>query len=142
MHRFESDLLSTLTFTMVGTDDVFKKLGPWHYPVMAFCFLRGFPAAYHAMAPTFIAPQLKHWCAKPAQLTNWSTEMWLEKGVPWEERNGIAQPSRCEMYAFEEALDGTPRFLNESRLECSSWEYDLGDYTDTLTNTSPTERLH
>ncbi|XP_037514495.1 organic cation transporter protein [Rhipicephalus sanguineus] len=120
---------------MVGTDDIFKKLGPWHYPVLAFCFLRGFPAAYHAMAPTFTAPQLKHWCAKPSQLANWSTERWLENGVPWEERKGLQKQSQCEMYAYEEAPDGSLTFFNDSRMKCSAWEYDLGDQTYTLTDT-------
>lgn len=120
---------------MVGTDDIFKKLGPWHYPVMAFCFLRGLPAAYHAMAPTFTAPQLKHWCAKPSQLANWSTERWLENGVPWEERKGLLQPSQCEMYSYEQGPDGSLTFFNDTRVKCSAWEYDLGDQTHTLTNT-------
>lgn len=120
---------------MVGTDDVFKKFGPWHYSVMAFCFLRGFPAAYHAMAPTFTAPHLKHWCAKPWQLANWSTERWLEEGMPWEERKGLLQPSQCEMYVYEESPDGSLTIFNDSRVKCSTWEYDLGDQTYTLTNT-------
>ncbi|XP_050024455.1 organic cation transporter protein-like [Dermacentor andersoni] len=120
---------------MVGTDDVFKKFGPWHYSVMAFCFLRGFPAAYHAMAPTFTAPHLKHWCARPSQLANWSTQRWLEEGVPWEERKDSLQPSQCEMYAYEEAPDGSLKIFNDSRVKCSTWEYDLGDQTYTLTNT-------
>ncbi|XP_070384632.1 solute carrier family 22 member 13-like [Dermacentor albipictus] len=120
---------------MAGTDDVFKKVGPWHYSVMAFCFLRGFPAAYHAMAPTFTAPNLKHWCARPSQLANWSTQQWLEEGVPWEERKGFLQPSQCEMYAYEEAPGGSLKIFNDSRMKCFTWEYDLSDQTYTLTNT-------
>ncbi|KAH8032668.1 hypothetical protein HPB51_000285 [Rhipicephalus microplus] len=120
---------------MVGTDDIFNKLGPWHYPLLAFCFLRGFPAAYHAMAPTFTAPQLNHWCAKPSQLANWSTERWLENAVPWEERKGSQKRSQCEMYVYEEGADGSITFFNNSRVKCLAWEYDLGDNTYTLTDT-------
>ncbi|KAL3204105.1 hypothetical protein MRX96_001087 [Rhipicephalus microplus] len=120
---------------MVGTDDIFNQLGPWHYPLLAFCFLRGFPAAYHAMAPTFTAPQLNHWCAKPSQLANWSTERWLENAVPWEERKGSQKRSQCEMYVYEEGADGSITFFNNSRVKCLAWEYDLGDKTYTLTDT-------
>ncbi|XP_075736817.1 solute carrier family 22 member 7-like isoform X3 [Rhipicephalus microplus] len=128
-------LWSTRSEIMVGTDDIFNQLGPWHYPLLAFCFLRGFPAAYHAMAPTFTAPQLNHWCAKPSQLANWSTERWLENAVPWEERKGSQKRSQCEMYVYEEGADGSITFFNNSRVKCLAWEYDLGDKTYTLTDT-------
>ncbi|KAM7304393.1 organic cation transporter protein isoform X2, partial [Ixodes scapularis] len=76
-----STLLSSRTI-MDSLDDILVHLGSWHYPIIAFCFLRGFPAAYHAMAPTFIAPTLDHWCARPPELANWTAEQWISDGIP------------------------------------------------------------
>lgn len=120
---------------MAGTDDIFTRLGPWHYPIILFCALRGLPAAYHVMGPTFMAPTLEHWCAKPQQLSNWTDEEWIEKGIPLaEDGSRVGKKSRCEMYAFKEDDNGYVRILNETRLACSSWEYDLGDNIHTITN--------
>ncbi|CAN7937102.1 unnamed protein product [Ixodes hexagonus] len=120
---------------MAGTDDIFNRLGPWHYPIILFCALRGLPAAYHVMGPTFMAPTLDHWCAKPEQLANWTDQEWIDRAIPLVERGArIGEKSRCEMYAFEESDGGRVTILNDTRLFCSSWDYDLGDNIHTLTN--------
>ncbi|XP_029826559.4 organic cation transporter protein [Ixodes scapularis] len=120
---------------MAGMDDIFTHLGPWHYPVIIFCFLRGLPTAYHIMAPTFIAPTLEHWCAKPPQLKNWTDEEWMQHGIPHTGKGtGSQELSRCEMFGLEEAEDGSYRILNDTRLPCSSWHYEMGDNINTLTN--------
>ncbi|EEC20407.1 organic anion transporter, putative, partial [Ixodes scapularis] len=46
----------------------------------------------------------------------------------------VGKKSRCEMYAFKQDDNGYVRILNETRLACSSWEYDLGDNIHTITN--------
>ncbi|KAL3228349.1 hypothetical protein MRX96_024010 [Rhipicephalus microplus] len=63
-------------------DDILVHLGPWHYPVLVFCFFRGFPAAYYAMSLSFTAPSLRHWCARPPQLRNWTSQQWHSEAVP------------------------------------------------------------
>ncbi|CAN8019503.1 unnamed protein product [Ixodes persulcatus] len=114
-------------------DDILVHLGSWHYPIIAFCFLRGFPAAYHAMAPTFIAPTLDHWCAKPPELANWTTDQWISDGIPQTHKGkNMFRPRRCEMFEFEDEND--LRISNMTRVSCSRWEYDLGDNANTLTN--------
>ncbi|KAH6945070.1 hypothetical protein HPB50_007017 [Hyalomma asiaticum] len=45
---------------MSTVDDILVRLGPWHYPLLVFCFFRGFPAAYYAMSLSFTAPSLPH----------------------------------------------------------------------------------
>lgn len=119
---------------MSTIDDILMRLGPWHYPVLVFCFFRGFPAAYYAMSLTFTAPSLPHWCARPPQLANWSTERWLMEAVPPTEVNGKTMPSRCDMYSVEVLVNGTVSILNDSTVRCSSWEYDLGGNINTMTN--------
>nr|XP_054920982.1 organic cation transporter protein-like isoform X2 [Dermacentor andersoni] len=119
---------------MSTIDDILLHLGPWHYPVLAFCFFRGFPAAYYAMSLSFTAPSLRHWCARPPQLANWTTERWLLEAVPPTHVNEKAMPSQCETYSIEVLVNGTISILNDSTVRCSSWEYDLGDNTNTMTN--------
>ncbi|XP_064457464.1 organic cation transporter protein-like [Ornithodoros turicata] len=119
---------------MTSIEDVLVHLGPWHFWIILFCFLRGLPTAYHTMAPTFAAPSLDHWCAKPSVLVNWTSEQWRTIGIPLVDKGyGTLVPSRCEMYAVEE-VEGVVRVLNRTIERCSHWDYDLGEYTHTLTN--------
>ncbi|XP_077553842.1 solute carrier family 22 member 15-like isoform X4 [Haemaphysalis longicornis] len=64
----------------------------------------------------------------------------FRRALPRIHEKGTLRPSGCEMYAFQEGRDGSLRFLNNSRVRCSRWEYDLKGNTNTLTNTvrSPT----
>ncbi|XP_077506831.1 organic cation transporter protein-like isoform X2 [Amblyomma americanum] len=119
---------------MATIDDILVHLGPWHLPVLAFCFFRGFPAAYYAMSLSFTAPSLPHWCARPPQLANWSVERWIQEAVPHTLESGKAAPSGCEAYAFEVQDDGNVSIRNDTIVRCSSWEYDLGGHKNTLTN--------
>lgn len=120
---------------MPTTDDIFVHLGPWHYSVILFCLYRGFPAAYHAMSTSFTAPTLNHWCAKPPELINWTIGDWVANGIPHTRTSdGGRVPSRCEMFAFEKQDDGVIIFRNDTTVRCSSWEYDLGEHKNTLTN--------
>ncbi|XP_075533875.1 solute carrier family 22 member 6-like isoform X4 [Dermacentor variabilis] len=119
---------------MSTIDDILLHLGPWHYPVLVFCFFRGFPAAYYAMSLSFTAPSLRHWCARPPQLANWTTERWLLEAVPPTHVNEKTMPSQCDTYSIEVLVNGTVSILNDSTVRCSSWEYDLGDNTNTMTN--------
>lgn len=120
---------------MVTTDDVFVHLGPWHVPIIVFCLFRGFPAAWHAMATSFTAPTLEHWCARPPLFSNWTTQEWLALGIPRDiSDSGEVTTSRCEMFAFDELLNGSILIHNDSRVRCSNWEYDRGTHTNTLTN--------
>lgn len=48
--------------------------------------------------------------------------------------SGEVTTSRCEMFAFEELLNGSILIRNDSRVRCSNWEYDRGTHTNTLTN--------
>ncbi|KAL1482155.1 hypothetical protein MTO96_034000, partial [Rhipicephalus appendiculatus] len=113
-------------------DDILVRLGPWHYPVLVFCFFRGFPAAYYAMSLSFTAPSLRHWCARPPQLRNWTTERWLSEAVPPTHVDGMS--SQCDTYTVEVLGNGTLTILNDTTVRCSNWEYDLGDHTNTMTN--------
>lgn len=119
---------------MSTVDDILVRLGPWHYPLLVFCFFRGFPAAYYAMSLSFTAPSLPHWCARPTQLGNWSTERWLLEAVPPIQVNGKAMPSHCDTYMVEVLGNGTVSVVNDTTIPCSSWEYDLGDNTKTMTS--------
>ncbi|CAN7937100.1 unnamed protein product [Ixodes hexagonus] len=120
---------------MVTTDDVFVHLGVWHVPVFVFCLFRGFPAGWHAMATSFTAPALDHWCARPPEFSNWTTDEWMTLGIPRDiSDSGEVKTSRCEMFAFEKLLDGRTLIRNDSRVRCSSWEYDKGIHINTLTN--------
>lgn len=119
---------------MTTIEDVLAHMGPWHYWTIMFCFLRGLPTAYHTMAPTFAAPSLDHWCAKPPLLDNWTTEEWRSYGIPLVDKgHGVLLPSQCEMYAVEE-VNGAVRLSNHTITRCSKWEYDLGEHVHTLTN--------
>lgn len=117
---------------MATVDDILVKLGPWHYAALIFCFYRGFPAAYYAMSLSFTAPSLRHWCARPPQLANWTTERWLHAAIPYDDEK--ARWSRCTMYAVEGVDDDVVVILNDTTVRCTSWEYDLDDNTNTLTN--------
>ncbi|KAH7981836.1 hypothetical protein HPB52_001255 [Rhipicephalus sanguineus] len=99
---------------MSTVDDILVHLGPWHYPVLVFCFFRGFPAAYYAMSLSFTAPSLRHWCARPPQLGNWSTERWLQEAVPLTHVNGKEMPSHCDTYTVEVLGNGTLTILNDT----------------------------
>ncbi|XP_077553839.1 organic cation transporter protein-like isoform X1 [Haemaphysalis longicornis] len=59
----------------------------------------------------------------------------FRRALPRIHEKGTLRPSGCEMYAFQEGRDGSLRFLNNSRVRCSRWEYDLKGNTNTLTNT-------
>ncbi|KAH9377551.1 hypothetical protein HPB48_012999 [Haemaphysalis longicornis] len=117
---------------MATADDILVNLGPWHYSALIFCFYRGFPAAYYAMSLSFTAPSLKHWCARPPQLANWTTERWLHAAIPYDDEK--ASWSRCTMYTVDAADDDDVVILNDTAVRCSSWEYDLGGNTNTMTN--------
>lgn len=120
---------------MPTTDDIFVHLGRWHLPVMLFCFYRGFPAAYHAVSTTFSAPTLDHWCARPPEFANWTKEEWLSMGIPHDiNDSGDLKPSRCEVFSWEKLLDGSVIIHNDTRVRCSSWEYNMTGHTNTLTN--------
>ncbi|XP_064457466.1 organic cation transporter protein-like [Ornithodoros turicata] len=119
---------------MASIDDLLVHLGPWHYGIMIFCFLRGFPTAYHAMAPTFAAPSLHHWCARPPFLSSWDTERWKARGIPLvHEGKGRPASSGCEMY-IARVTNGEIQISNDTTVRCSSWEYDLTENTRTLTD--------
>lgn len=120
---------------MSTTEDVVVHLGPWHYSVLLFVFYRGFPYAYHAMAPSFTAPDLEHWCARPTEFSNLTKDEWLAKGIPRTiEGDEQSLPSRCEMFAITRNPDGTISIQNDTRVPCSRWEYQMDSYTNTLTN--------
>lgn len=119
---------------MSSVDDVLTKLGPWHFWIILFVLIRGFPAAYHAMANTFMAPTLDHWCARPPDLVNWTTEQWRTYGIPQGgEDEGALAPRHCMMYVVED-VDGVLSVSNSTTVNCAAWEYDLGEYVHTLTN--------
>ncbi|CAN7937101.1 unnamed protein product [Ixodes hexagonus] len=120
---------------MPTVDDILVHLGRWHIPIVLFCFYRGFPNAYHTVSTSFTAPTLDHWCARPPEFANWTKEEWISLGIPHDiNGTGTEDRSRCEMFGLEETEDGSFRVLNDTRLPCSSWQYEMGDHVNTLTN--------
>ncbi|KAM7297546.1 organic cation transporter protein [Ixodes scapularis] len=57
-----------------------------------------------------------------------------ETEIHTDANSGEVTTSRCEMFAFEELLNGSILIRNDSRVRCSNWEYDRGTHTNTLTN--------
>ncbi|CAN8017588.1 unnamed protein product, partial [Ixodes persulcatus] len=66
-------------------------------------------------AMELFAPDVDHWCARPAQLRNLSTEDWKKQWIP---RTAKGDYERCSMYD-----DGVWR-PNRSTVPCARWEYD------------------
>ena len=60
------------------------KWGRWQLGVFLMLSIKGILGAWQVISPTFTAPDLDHWCARPPDdvFTNRTAEQWKEFAVP------------------------------------------------------------
>ncbi|XP_067119554.1 organic cation/carnitine transporter 2-like [Centruroides vittatus] len=73
----------------------------------------------------FLAPNVDHWCAKPPEFSNMSTDEWKNYSIPLDISNNKQSYSKCEMYSSIEKE-------NRIRVPCKSWDYDHSFYRSTI----------
>jgi hypothetical protein len=60
------------------------KWGRWQLSVFLLLSIKGILGAWQVISPTFTAPDLDHWCARPPDdvFANWTAEQWKEFAIP------------------------------------------------------------
>lgn len=56
--------------------------GPWQRRIFLVLIFIAIPTATHNLAMSFLAPNLDHWCTRPAEAANLTVEEWRSIGMP------------------------------------------------------------
>ncbi|XP_054718179.1 organic cation transporter protein-like [Uloborus diversus] len=105
--------------------------GPWQRRIFLVILFCAIPSATHNLSMSFLAPNLDHWCARPAG-SNLTVEQWKIIGLPPDDQ----QCSRYKDINFSLPLE---EILNTTRskdnvVACDAWEYDETFYTSTVSS--------
>lgn len=49
--------------------DIIGGHGPWQLGIFTFCLFCAAPHCFHNLIMTFFAPNIEHWCARPAAVS-------------------------------------------------------------------------
>ncbi|XP_023210688.1 organic cation transporter protein-like [Centruroides sculpturatus] len=105
--------------------DVIGHWGKWQLILMISVVYINIPAAWYNLGMAFLAPNVDHWCAKPPEFSNMSTDEWKNYSIPIVINNNKQSYSKCEMYSSIEKE-------NRTRIPCKSWDYDHSFYRSTI----------
>lgn len=105
--------------------DLIGHWGKWQLILMISVVYINIPAAWYNLGMAFLAPKVDHWCLKPLEYSNMTTEEWKNFSLPMEFDNGKQVYSKCEMYNLS-------MVANRTRIPCTSWEYDHSFYKSTI----------
>lgn len=107
----------------VELTDIFGHYGPFQRRVFLFVVTVSMFKAYHNLIVTVVAPNIDHWCSRPPEFVNLTSDEWKEFAIPKETKLGKERYSQCTM-----------RDLSESTKTayCDTWEYDTGFYGRTI----------
>lgn len=116
--------------------DIIGGHGPWQLGIFTFCMFCAAPHCLHNLIMTFFAPNVEHWCARPAEVisANISAFEWQNISIPMISKRGISERSSCTFYNSS-VVNGTlqPPFpLDSDPIFCKSWEYDVTFYESTM----------
>ncbi|GFT66285.1 organic cation transporter protein [Nephila pilipes] len=112
----EEDLMN-----LVGGD------GPWQRWIFVAIILCSVPDGCHNMAMTFYAPNIEHWCARPAYI-NMSVQEWKYKALPPDDQHC----SRYKYFNLSNIHEDTNATKWKERIACDSWEYDRSVFRNTV----------
>lgn len=118
--------------------DIIGGHGPWQLGIFTFFFFCAAPHCFHNLIMTFFAPNVDHWCSRPAEVlaANVSVEQWKNWSIPQEVRVGQLQFSQCLRVdgSFNESVMKHRNISGDdiNVVACNSWEYDLSFYQSTL----------
>lgn len=117
--------------------DIIGGHGPWQLGIFIFCMFCAAPHCFHNLIMTFFAPNIEHWCARPASVisANISAEEWKNLSVPMvHKRGGGLERSSCTFYnnSFTNGTLLLPFPMDKEAISCESWEYDVSFYESTM----------
>lgn len=114
-------------------NDVKDVIGEWGklqlWLMVALIFIN-LPAAWNNLGMPFMAPNIDHWCSRPLQFSNISTEQWKNFTIPYIIQDSKIIYSKCEMY--DTSLSPSTIRTNRTKIPCDSWEYDHSFYKRTI----------
>uniref|UniRef100_A0A2R5LJP7 Putative synaptic vesicle transporter svop n=1 Tax=Ornithodoros turicata TaxID=34597 RepID=A0A2R5LJP7_9ACAR len=113
---------------MLDIVNVIGGFGTYHVVVIALAVTRAFPTAWTNMLTPLIAPDIDHWCARPAGFLNLSVEHWKEMAIPKLQGDSYA---KCEMFSVSFVNDSW--FVDKDvTVPCGRWEYNTSTHKNTI----------
>ncbi|GBN42051.1 Organic cation transporter protein [Araneus ventricosus] len=117
--------------------DIIGGHGRFQIAVLVFCFFGAVAHCVQDFTIIFFAPNVDHWCARPKEVlqSNISVEEWKNFSLPVvKSRSGVDEYSRCAVYNISIKNGSLHRQDNADIIQCTSWEYDLSFYKNTIVN--------
>ncbi|KAG1652166.1 Organic cation transporter protein [Nymphon striatum] len=144
MHTSLSKILNLIRMETCLEELVEKKTGWWQKLAMIGLGIVTFLIPGQHLSMPFYAPQVDHWCSKPTDFQNLSTNLWRNYSLPTgKSTEGKMTYSSCKMFDIDYENVSVADYVSFmanlkdqnktiSVKSCSSWSYNKSEWKETI----------